>query len=65
MKCLMWLLALVFMQDLDWSWFYVNFGFWGLLFAYLIIGWGEVALYSYFIYRLLKMKGVYFDEGEM
>lgn len=52
----MWLLALVFMQDLDWSWFYVNFGFWGLLFAYIIIGWGEVVFYSYLAFKFLERR---------
>lgn len=58
----MWLLALVFLQDLDWSWFYDNFGFWGLFFSYIIIGWGEVGLYSYLIYRVMKSKGAFDDE---
>lgn len=52
----MWLFALVFMQDLNWSFFYNNMGFWGLFFSYIIIGWGEVALYSYLAFKFLERR---------
>lgn len=52
----MWLFALLFMQDLDWSFFYDNLGFWGAFYAYVIIAWGEVALYSYLTYKFLERR---------
>ena len=52
----MWLFALLFMQDLDWSFFYDNLGFWGAFYAYVIIAQGEVVLYSYFPYKFLERR---------
>ena len=57
----MWMFALVFMQDLDWSFFYDNLGFWGVLYAYVIIGWGEVALYSYLAFKILERRKKYWS----
>lgn len=58
MKCLMWLFALIFMQELDWSFFIDNFGFWGAFYAYVIICWGEVILYTAIVYKVLKKWGL-------
>lgn len=52
-----WLFALLFMQDLDWGFFYDNLGFWGVFYAYIFIAWGEVVLYSYLIYKFLERRG--------
>ena len=56
-----WAFALMFMQDLDWSFFYDNLGFWGVLYAYVIIAWGEVVLYSYLIYKFLERRKKYWS----
>lgn len=56
-----WMFALVFMQDLDWGFFYDNLGFWGVLYAYVIIAWGEVVLYSYLIYKFLERRKKYWN----
>lgn len=61
MRCLMWLLALVFMQELDWSFFVNNYGFWGFFYAYIIICWGEVALYSYLAFKILERRKKYWS----
>lgn len=56
-----WLFALLFMQDLDWSFFYDNLGFWGAFYAYVIIAWGEIALYSYLAFKILERRKKYWN----
>ena len=52
-----WLLALAFLDDLNWSFFYELGGFWCMFYAYLFIAWGEVFLYTFAAYKILKRKG--------
>lgn len=54
-----WLFAIVFLQDLNWSFFYKLGGFWGMFYAYLFIAWGEVFFYTFLTYKFLKRKGVF------
>ena len=65
MRCLMWLFALIFMEELDWSFFVDNYGFWGFFYAYIIICWGEVVIYTWIVYKILRLKGVYFNDGKV
>lgn len=51
-----WLLALAFVDSLDWSFFYDRFGLFGLMIAYVLIAWGEPCLYGYVAYRLWRNK---------
>lgn len=53
-----WLFALLFLQDLDWSFFYDSFGFSGLFYAYIFIAWGEVILYTVIAFKAFKRGGL-------
>lgn len=58
-----WLLAMAFVPELDWSFFYKNFGFYGLLISYLVIVLGEIAFYSFIVFKILKfVKGERYGE---
>lgn len=54
-----WLFALVFLDDLNWKVFYELGGFWCMFYAYILIAWGEVFLYTFTAYKFLKRKGVF------